>query len=134
MTKRYLEVLLISIISVLCTLYFVGTPKVIDGGSPWSNGFDNRFGCNTEDITNMYAEYVDEWKVLIKESFDKAEEEVLGDKPAPDIVGPDPDPKKCICGGSGFITHGDGHKTKCPYHGKGMSKMLKDHGLLIHKH
>ena len=134
MTKRYLEVLLISIISVLCTLYFVGAPKVIDGGSPWSNGFDNRFGCNTEDITNMYADYIDEWKVLIKESFEKAEEEVLGDKPAPDIVGPDPDPKKCICGGSGFITHGDGHKTKCPYHGKGMSKTLKDHGLLIHKH
>jgi len=82
----------------------------------------------------MYADYIDEWKVLIKESFEKAEEEVLGDKPAPDIVGPDPDPKKCICGGSGFITHGDGHKTKCPYHGKGMSKTLKDHGLLIHKH
>ena len=118
MTKRYLEVLLISIISVLCTLYFVGAPKVIDGGSPWSNGFDNRFGCNTEDITDMYADYVEEWKIDIKKSFDTAESQILKNKPTPDVVGPDPDPDKCVCKGSGIIVQGDGHKTPCPYHGR----------------
>lgn len=34
----------------------------------------------------------------------------------PDLV-PDPDPEKCPCKGTGVITHGDGHKTECPYHG-----------------
>jgi len=32
---------------------------------------------------------------------------------------PDPDPAKCACKGTGVITHGDGHQTPCPYHGKG---------------
>ena len=32
-------------------------------------------------------------------------------------LGPDPDPAKCICKGTGIITHGDGHQTPCPYHG-----------------
>lgn len=27
---------------------------------------------------------------------------------------PQPDDIKCQCDGSGYITHGDGHKTKCP--------------------
>ena len=31
--------------------------------------------------------------------------------------GPNPDVKKCSCKGTGKITHGDGHKTECPYHG-----------------
>ena len=30
----------------------------------------------------------------------------------------DPDPDKCVCKGTGWITHGDGHKTACPYHSK----------------
>ena len=63
----------------------------------------------------------------IKKSFDKAESEIYK-APSPDIVGPDPDPKKCICGGSGVIVHGDGHKTTCPYHGKKMSQIIKDSG------
>ena len=35
-----------------------------------------------------------------------------------DVLGPDPDPAKCICKGTGIITHGDGHQTPCPYHGQ----------------
>jgi len=33
------------------------------------------------------------------------------------VLKPDPDAKKCICKGTGIITHGDGHTTDCPYHG-----------------
>lgn len=29
-----------------------------------------------------------------------------------------PDINKCICGGTGVVTHKDGHKTPCPYHSK----------------
>lgn len=38
----------------------------------------------------------------------------------PDLV-PHPDVDKCPCKGTGFITHGDGHKTECPYHGEDAS-------------
>jgi hypothetical protein len=55
------------------------------------------------------------------ESFIKAEKEVLDNDPTPpDPVipsGPDPDPKKCICKGTGKIVQGDGHVSSCPYHG-----------------
>ena len=47
---------------------------------------------------------------------------------------PDPDPKKCICKGSGIIVHGDGHKTVCPYHGKktnSMQKILSERDLIF---
>ena len=55
----------------------------------------------------------------VNECFDKAEEKVFGNKPDdPDIPsGPDPDPEKCICQGTGKIVQGDGHITPCPYHG-----------------
>ena len=66
---------------------------------------------------------IDQTDDIIKQvniAFDKAEDEILniGPKPdpAPDPVGPDPDPDKCVCGGTGIITHGDGHTTDCPYH------------------
>ncbi len=54
------------------------------------------------------------------EAFDLAEEKILNIKPDPDDTpsGPDPDPEKCICGGTGVIVQGDGHKTDCPYHAK----------------
>ena len=29
---------------------------------------------------------------------------------------PHPDASKCACKGTGYIWHGDGHQTKCPYH------------------
>jgi|TARA_R110001599_G_scaffold311751_1_gene519254 hypothetical protein len=52
-------------------------------------------------------------------SFDLAEQEILKVNPGPDDEpsGPHPDADKCICGGTGKITHGDGHQTDCPYHG-----------------
>lgn len=55
----------------------------------------------------------------IENAFDKAELEILDGKPEPDDkpLRPDPDPKKCICQGTGKIIQGDGHVTSCPYHG-----------------
>lgn len=74
----------------------------------------------TEDITNMYASYVEEWQTKAKDSFDKAEAEVFVVKPKPDdVVGPNPDINKCICKGTGIIVQGDDHKTPCPFHYKG---------------
>ena len=37
----------------------------------------------------------------------------LRNEPAP---APDPEPEKCCdaCKGTGYITHGDGHRTPCP--------------------
>tara|TARA_R100000315_G_C5140854_1_gene80557 strand:- start:171 stop:551 length:381 start_codon:yes stop_codon:yes gene_type:complete len=125
--KKFVELAFVSIISILATLSVVNTTSVIiDGGTP--------FGCSTEDITNMYADYIEKWKEEISSSFDKAEEEIFNKNPTPDIVGPDPDPKKCACGGSGWIEQGDGHKTKCPYHGKGMGEVIGKHGLIIHNY
>jgi thiol-disulfide isomerase/thioredoxin len=61
-------------------------------------------------------------------SFDKAEAEgyvafVINEKVSSSIdiddtdkKSPDPDIDKCACEGTGVITHGDGHKTPCPYH------------------
>lgn len=35
--------------------------------------------------------------------------------PKPPAPGPKPTPDKCPdCNGTGWITHGDGHRTKCP--------------------
>ena len=71
-----------------------------------------------EDINNMYASYVEEWKQDCSKSFDKAEKEIFIDNPEPSPDdGTNPDPKKCICKGTGIIVQGDGHKTACPYHG-----------------
>lgn len=127
--KKCLEFIFVSVISIATTvIYFnANQTSVIDGGDPNS-------GFSTKDITDMYADYIEKWKASIKISFDKAEAEILSDVPTPDIVGPDPDPDKCICGGSGWIEQGDGHKTKCPYHGKGMGEVIGEHGLIIHKY
>ena len=60
--------------------------------------------------------------VNTKDAFDQAESSVFGVDPTPDPdapLRPDPDPEKCICKGTGNIIQGDGHVTKCPYHGKG---------------
>tara|TARA_B100000902_G_scaffold395722_1_gene454927 strand:- start:87 stop:476 length:390 start_codon:yes stop_codon:yes gene_type:complete len=124
--KKSLELIFVALISIVVALSFVpSATKVIDKVNPWSNGFDNTFGCNTEDITNMYAEYVEQWKKEISDSFDFAEEKIYNVKPNPDdIDGPNPDPDKCACKGSGWITHGDGHKTPCPYHAKQMKPLL----------
>lgn len=82
-------------------------------------------GCNVSenisrdtDISIVYSSYVSEWKTKVSNAFDVAEKEVFSVKPTPkpDIVGPHPDPAKCICKGTGIIVHGDGHKTPCEYH------------------
>tara|TARA_R100000152_G_C6782111_1_gene218434 strand:+ start:672 stop:1079 length:408 start_codon:yes stop_codon:yes gene_type:complete len=109
----------------------VFTKAKVDGGTP--------YGCNTEDITRMYEGYIEEWKSGIKLAFNQAEKEIFkDDNPTPDVLGPHPDPDKCICGGSGIIVHGDGHKTVCPYHGKKKTSkigpVLKSNGLIIHNY
>lgn len=112
--KRLLELVFVSLISVAITLAYCSkdTPT-----KPWSNGFNNNFGCSTEQISDMYTSYVEQWKQDIANAFDRAEKEVFKNTPTPDVVGPHPDPDKCICKGSGVIRQGDGHTTPCPYHG-----------------
>ena len=72
---------------------------------------------STEGLENNEKEAI---IATVNECFDKAEEKVFGNKPDdPDVTpsGPDPDPEKCICQGTGKIIQGDGHVTPCPYHG-----------------
>jgi hypothetical protein len=79
----------------------------------------NLCSFNNEDVTNMYSSYVEEWQNKAKVSFDEAEKQVFVNNPKPVVVIEiDPDPKKCICKGTGIIVQGDDHKTVCPYHGK----------------
>jgi len=79
----------------------------------------------TTEITEMYAEYIDEWKSQARTAFEEAESVVFSVKPKPDvIVGPDEDPAKCVCKGTGVIIQGDGHKTPCPFHSKSSVKSL----------
>lgn len=74
---------------------------------------DQVYSSDTVDVSTQ------ELQKKANEAFDKAEKEVFKPKPKPDdIVGPHPDPAKCICKGTGIIVHGDGHKTPCEYHGK----------------
>jgi hypothetical protein len=62
---------------------------------------------------------VEDWKNQISEAFNKAESEVYNEIiPDDEPVGPNEDPAKCVCKGTGIITHGDGHTTPCPFHAK----------------
>jgi len=56
----------------------------------------------------------------VEQSFEKAEKTILNNQPiVPDTPsGPNPDPDKCICKGTGKIVQGDGHVSPCPYHAK----------------
>ena len=79
----------------------------------------------TTEITEMYSEYIDEWKSQARIAFEEAEKEIFKVAPKPDIiVGPNEDPAKCPCRGSGVIIHGDGHKTPCPFHSKSSNNRL----------
>lgn len=131
--KKYVDYVFISLISIAITLSLVpATPTVIDGGTPSSFACDEDcFGCKTEDITNMYAGYVEDWKKKIANAFDEAEIKVFNVKPTPDIVGPHEDPDKCICKGTGVIVQGDGHKTVCPYHGSKFGEKIEYKSLII---
>ena len=57
-------------------------------------------------------------------AFKSAEDKILNIKPD-EILKPDPDPAKCICKGTGLIKQGDGHVTKCPYHGNSTTTMKR---------
>jgi hypothetical protein len=52
----------------------------------------------------------------INAAFDNAEKAIL--EPGEVKDGTDPDASKCVCKGTGVITHGDGHTSSCKYHGK----------------
>lgn len=77
-------------------------------------------GC--EPLASSFApsdENIQNLQEKAKESFEKAEKTVYVNViPVKPEDGTHEDPKKCICKGSGIITHGDGHTSPCPYHGK----------------
>ena len=74
-------------------------------------------GVSHDDIVNFYEIDVKQFSDKVSKAFDNAEKAILGtDVPDDKPLGPDPDPSKCACGGSGKIRHGDGHTTPCPYH------------------
>lgn len=71
-------------------------------------------GCSgAADVINNYRPEISTnlTKVLLFQDVDEPDEP---DEP----VGPHPDADKCVCKGTGVITHGDGHTSPCPYHGK----------------
>jgi len=76
-----------------------------------NSGKDESLGLTNDDVQSIIVE--------TEQGFDLAEQKVLGNKPkpGPEPSGPDPDPDKCICKGTGKIVQGDGHVSKCPYHG-----------------
>lgn len=84
-----------------------------------------------QEISQMYENYIERWKIDARESFIKAEKEIFINIPLPPKPddGTNPDAKKCICKGTGIITQGDGHTTPCPYHGsqfQGMKPKSKE--------
>jgi len=111
--KKFLDMAIISLLSIIITLYAVQLrgkkPTSIDGGTAFSES-------NNDHISAL--------KNQIAAAFDEAETKILNINPSPDIVGPHEDPKKCICKGSGVIVQGDGHKTVCPYHGNGFGEKI----------
>ena len=50
-----------------------------------------------------------EIRKVVVEAINKVEKMLLGDSVRPE---PKPEPQ-CPCNGTGFITHGDGHRTPC---------------------
>lgn len=71
------------------------------------------------------ASQVEDWKSQISEAFDKAQSEIYNVVIPEDNLIPNEDPKKCPCKGTGAITHGDGHKTPCPFHSKQDPPLVK---------
>jgi hypothetical protein len=59
------------------------------------------------------------------QALDNAEAKVLGNTPDDTDPKPNEDPAKCPCKGTGSITHGDGHKTPCPFHSGGAVEQSK---------
>tara|TARA_B100000073_G_C23405028_1_gene440804 strand:- start:68 stop:481 length:414 start_codon:yes stop_codon:yes gene_type:complete len=129
MQHRKINILFVSVITVASLFLFLSNDNIRKQfDSSFDNSFCDDYGCNTEDITNMYADYVEGWKKEISNSFDEAEKKVFAVDD--EVLGPHPDKDKCICKGSGVIVHGDGHKTPCPYHGRKMQKLLDETNLI----
>ena len=59
--------------------------------------------------TGPTPESLEKIKKEISLSIDKAEKDTLKIEPIDDKI-----VVECECGGTGFIIHGDGHKTPCP--------------------
>ena len=128
--KKYYDIIIISLISIavsISVVNFYSTALAPKDTSPWSNGLNNGFGLQTNDIANMYTNYIDQWKKEVSKAFDEAEIKVFNKTPIPDVIGVHEDPAKCICKGTGVIVQGDNHKTPCPYHSKQFGRM---HSLL----
>jgi len=84
--------------------------------------------CSVKNIEN--AVDLNEKIVAANNAFELAESNVFNTTPVvpivpDDIKPPDPDADKCPCKGTGVITHGDGHKTECPFHS--MNLILNKH-------
>ena len=62
---------------------------------------------DSPDIASSIDQLRNEGYVAFVVNEEEAED--IGDKPHPDK-------DKCACKGTGYIWHGDGHQTKCPYH------------------
>ena len=91
-------------------------PKVVTASVILSAVF--LFGVGGNLSTSGSSE--DEVKKMIDdtvEAFEDAESKVFKKPVTPDVDGPHPDADKCVCKGTGKITHGDGHTSPCPYHG-----------------
>jgi len=89
-------------ITIICFALFMG-----------DFGFSSKYSLTNDDINTIINNTT--------QAFTQAEGDVFGLSPViPDDgpLVPDPDPTKCICGGTGKIIHGDGHETDCPYHAK----------------
>lgn len=75
--------------------------------------FIPKFSVGGGDSVIKINDYAAEGYVAyIVNSVDKQSEDLNKDKE------PNPDINKCVCEGSGVITHGDGYTTPCPYHSK----------------
>lgn len=76
------------------------------------SGCCTRYNCEIDSAFNDVIPMVNDVTI----SFEKIEKQILNIKPD-DVIGPHPDPAKCVCKGTGLIEQGDKHVTKCPYHG-----------------
>lgn len=80
--------------------------------------------CNVKNIETAID--LNEKIAAANNAFQLAESEVLKNNPPvvpivpDDVKPPNPDADKCPCKGTGVITHGDGHKTECPFHSMNM--------------
>mgnify|MGYP007061955789 CR=1 FL=1 len=76
------------------------------------------YGAVQDEIMTMYYGFIDQWKQEVVDAFDKAEKQVYNIEPIVVPIGPNEDPSKCPCRGTGVVVHGDGHTTPCPFHSK----------------